>query len=131
MELSISNHLTVSELKEQFAFYFPFLKLEFFMYPHETFARSGFEEKADDGLLLSELAQELKQGKFWFEGFTTVAEFEQRLQEEHNLPVQVFRRSRDLWLETCQTDNLTLKQQNAMGEASTRRQSFNLHTLFL
>lgn len=60
-----------------------------------------------------------------------VAAFEQRLQEEHGLSVQVFRKSGEFWLETIQTDNLSLERQNEMGKAAGASLRFNIHALFL
>jgi hypothetical protein len=61
----------------------------------------------------------------------TVAYFEQFFQNELGMPVQVFRKAGDTWLETIQTDHLTLLKQNAMGFESARRIRFNAFTLFL
>jgi hypothetical protein len=43
---------------------------------------------------------------------------ESRFLEDFNLYIQVFRRSGKNWLETKQTDQLTLSEQNRMGRAS-------------
>ena len=61
----------------------------------------------------------------------TVAAFEQKMQNEYGLPVQVFRKSGDVWLETVQTDHFSLAKQNEMGEETAKKQRFNINTLFL
>jgi hypothetical protein len=60
----------------------------------------------------------------------TVAEVEKRFQNKYGLPVQIFRRADDVWVETVQTDNLTLLKQNSMGTLAPKM-NFNIHTLFL
>ncbi|HSB94027.1 MAG TPA: hypothetical protein VLC28_12970, partial [Flavitalea sp.] len=49
----------------------------------------------------------------------TVAELEGLFTDKFNLPVQVFRRSGNIWLETTMTDGWTLKQQNEHGKEIT------------
>ena len=131
MELKLYAHTTVREVKKQFSNYFPYLKLDFFMEGHKKGEGSGLKQKVHDGLHLLEVTGILKEGTYSFEPSATVAALEQSLQNEYGLPVQVFRRSGDLWIETVQTDNISLEQQNAMGAESVSTTRFNIHTLFL
>jgi hypothetical protein len=56
---------------------------------------------------------------------------EKEFQSKHGLTVQVLRKSEVVWLETRQTDNLTLDQQNAIGAEASRPIRVNRYTLFL
>lgn len=131
MQLSLQKQTKVKEIKKKFSGFFPFLKLEFFRQEHSKQQSSFMEEKISDNALLASVTPRFNEGVFSFEPSTTVAEFEQQLQEQHGLPVQVFRKSGNIWLETIQTDNLKLQEQNAMGEESSRTLRFNINTLFL
>jgi hypothetical protein len=131
MQLSISKKTTVKEVKDQFSALFPFLKLVFFQYKHAEGAPSVPAHKLPRNSILSEQLPTINEGLFHFSPSVSVGEFEQRLQQEHGLPVQVFRRSGNIWLETIQTDHLSLDQQNAKGKAASQPAKFNLNTLFL
>ena len=131
MKLSISKKTTVKEVKDQFSALFPFLKLVFFQYNHAEGERSIPAHQLPENSVLADYLPTLKEGSFHFSPSDSVGEFEQRLQQEHGLPVQVFRKSGNVWLETVQTDNLSLDQQNGKGKAASQPAKFNLHTLFL
>src|SRR5690606_8331305 len=104
-----------------------------FKYAHQRGQGSPLKDKVKGSERLIDVTGVLKEGKFSLDPSFTVAAFEEKMQQDHGLPVQVFRKSGDLWLETVQTDGLTLEAQNQMGEASTSdtRIRFNSFTLFL
>ncbi|MGZ5285624.1 MAG: hypothetical protein ACXWB9_00500 [Flavisolibacter sp.] len=133
MKLHLSANMKVKALKQQFSNQFPFLKIELFRYPHSKGQGSGFEQKVRDRLILCEVTGALKEGEVSVEPSMTVAEFEQMMQNRYGLPVQVFRKSGDLWLETIQTDSLTLEKQNHLAKESSMagKFHFNANTLFL
>lgn len=131
MKLSISKKITVKEVKDQFSALFPYLRLALFQHKHSKGERSVPAHQLSDSTILSEPLPSLKEGSFHFSATTSVGEFEQRLQQEHGIPVQVFRRSGKVWLETIQTDHLTLHQQNEKGKEGSQPVPFNRHTLFL
>lgn len=130
MELQLYINTPIKEVKRRFSKYFPYLKIEFFTTRHSPLEGSDIREKVHEKLYLSEVTGVLKEGIFTFLPTDTVENFEQRLQNEHGLPVQVFRKYEKRWLITTETDKLSLEKQNAMGAASMRAE-FNLHTLFL
>ncbi len=133
MKLQLSAGKKVKSLKQQFSNFFPFLKIEVFHHPHEKGQGSGVEQKAREKLLLCEVTGALVEGVVMIDPLMTVADFEQMMQKKHGLPVQVFRKSGDLWIETMQTDNMSLKAQNGLGAESVQgnKYHFNANTLFL
>ncbi|MBB1284031.1 hypothetical protein HRH25_06570 [Flavisolibacter sp. BT320] len=131
MQLSISKKTTVKEVKDQFSTLFPFLKLAFFLQKHDEGEHSDPALQLSDNAILSGQLQTLTEGDFHFSPELSVGAFEQRLQQEHGLPVQVFRRSGKVWLETVQTDHLSLTQQNEKGKEASLPVRFNRYTLFL
>ena len=131
MELRLFRKTTIGEVKREFAKNFRYLKLEFFAHPHKSFRGSPMQQRLNDSLTLAEIKTVRREGALSFQPSMTVTDFESLLQKEFGLPVQVFRKSGDLWLETIQTDNLPLEKQNKMGEAASKPMHINLATLFL
>ena len=131
MDLRLFAHTAVKDVKKQFNTSLPFLKIEFFRFGHNKNEGSGSEQVVHDKTLLSDITGVIKEGVFSIDPTMTVAEFEQKMQNEYGLPVQVFRRSGELWLETVQTDKLSLGQQNEMGADAVKKIRFNINTLFL
>lgn len=131
MELTFTSESKIKDVKKQFSKFFPFLKLEFYPNCHQKEESSLLQKTFSDSICLSEIHPTIKDSVFAFTSTTTVEEFEQRLQSEYNLPVQVFRKAGSLWLETVQTDNLSLGKQNTIGAESSSPLRFNIHTLFL
>lgn len=133
MELHITSRLRVKDLQSQFATLFPFLKIELYPHPHQKGEGSGRQAPVHDKLFLREVTGKVVDGPFIFEPELPVATFEGALQNWFGLPVQVFRKSGELWLETVQTDQMSLKAQNELGRESTAptKTRFNVNTLFL
>ena len=119
MELKFTISTTVKQVKEQFTRSFPFLKLEFFMRHREE--NTEREERLNDELYLWEVTGVLKEGVYYLNPSVSVDEFEQDLQFKYGLPVQVYRRTGDVWIETVQADDLSLEKHNSIGEAATNR----------
>jgi len=119
MHLHIAPNRLISEVQKDFNNMFPFLKIEFFN--NKSLSRSEFSakqiipptRKVGDGQLA------LKEGEIVIEEEMKVNELENKLKDQFNLAVQVFRKSGNLWLETTMTDNWTLLQQNNHGREIT------------
>jgi hypothetical protein len=129
MELHICKKTGLREVKKQFSTYFPFLRLEFYVYRHHT-EETALNKKIYIGLYLDRTSAFFKEGFICFSPSTSIAEFEQKFQIELGLAAKVFRRSADSWIDTTQTAHLTLGRQNNMG-ASVFMPKINFHTLFL
>jgi hypothetical protein len=129
MELHVCKTTSLREVKRQFSTYFPFLKLEFFVYRHHT-EETALHKKIYTGLYIDNTSEFFKEGSICFSFSTSIAEFEQKFQIELGLAAKVFRKSADTWIDTTQTAHLTLGRQNNMG-ASLFMPKINLHTLFL
>ncbi|HEY6956411.1 MAG TPA: hypothetical protein VI385_14275 [Flavisolibacter sp.] len=129
MELRVFQNTTIDEVKERFSHYFPFLKLEFFIYHHHT-EDSPQKKEIYKGNYLEETSEFFKEGTIYFSPGTTIAELEQEFQIELGLAARIYRRSIDTWHDTSQTAHLSLAKQNSMGGGMVRAK-FNMHTLFL
>lgn len=131
MELRIHSDSTVGDLKSQFSALFPNLKLSVFKKTHRRLQPSPIAQLVTANTLLRKHAPKMRTGNFKFSPTTSVADFEQGLQREFDLSVQVFRRSGSSWIETIQTDNRSLQEQNEMSTGGYKRLPFNEYTLFL
>jgi hypothetical protein len=131
MKFQIFRTTTIKDLKQQFADNFPYLKIEFFWKEHEKGKGSFMEDCIPEDYLLTNVNPDLAAVAFFFQPDFTVAHFEQSVQNELGLPVQVFRKSGNIWLETINTDHLSLQKQNMMGQASVKAERINIYSLFL
>lgn len=119
MEIVLTYQETVKDIKKQFNCVFPYLKLEFFCEPHVTGQGSPFSKMVPPSTLLGEISGILREGEISIRPDQPVKEVEQTFQRRFGLPVQVFRRQKDVWLETTSTDYLTLEEQNEMGRRAS------------
>lgn len=119
MEIVLTYQETVKDIKKQFSCVFPYLKLEFFCEPHVAGQGSPFVKMVPPSTLLGEICGILREGEITIKPEQTVKEVEQTFQNRFGLPVQVFRRQKEVWLETTSTDYLTLAEQNEMGHRAS------------
>ena len=131
MKLRISGETTLREINKDFQKNFPFLKLEFYKIKHKVGESSHFEKKIPAHNSLYEINSEFQTSEIDIQPFDTVETFENKFQNKLGLPIQVSRKTENLWVETAQTDHLTLERQNSMGEASSRPHTENIYSLLL
>ena len=131
LQLHFQGNMTIGQVKERFSSWFPYLKIEFFSQNHENGESLLLQQPIKDTAYLWEISTYLDDGHFSFSPMQTVGSFEQCLQIHFGLPVQVYRKTRNFWIETSQTDNLSLQQQNDIAAATCRPVVFNSYTLML
>ncbi len=120
MKIELKPDSSIQEIKTVFHSFFPYLKLEFFRESHRVSAASGKASMYDNSTLLSEMSEKIGSGSIEFTAATTVGSFEQLMDVQFGLHVQVFRKSGNVYLETSSTDSWSLGQQNAEGLASSK-----------
>ncbi|MCB0692400.1 MAG: hypothetical protein KDC16_12200, partial [Saprospiraceae bacterium] len=74
-----------------------------------------------ENTLLSVVNPDLIDGTLKLNSELTVSDFEQMMEKDFGLHVQVFRRSNQLWLQTSATDDWTLEVQNTKGLHSIQK----------
>ena len=116
-QLIIDSKQTINSAQKQFNDVFSFLKIEFFKEPHIAGKGTAKNKMIVSNVPLSQIQNKKKQGKVTFDNTTTVGQFEKNFEETFGLYVQVFRKSGKIWLETSETDNWTLFQQNEEGKS--------------
>lgn len=131
MKLSMKPQTVIRDLNKAFAKEFPFLKLQFYKSPDPRPGLSYREQRAADSLRLAEVCASFKEGVIDIDPFLTVAQLEEVFQSAFGLTVQVLRKAGEVWLETRQTNMLSLDYQNSIGAEAARPIRINRYTLFL
>ncbi len=111
----INNQKTIHDLQEEFHRQFPGLKIEFYAEGHRIHEGSTAAQTIDATQYLGAIRTPDTEGNIELQPEWSVAAFESLLRDRFGLHVQVFRKSRNLWLQTSSTDDWTLEKQNAKG----------------
>ncbi|ANH80834.1 hypothetical protein A8C56_07430 [Niabella ginsenosidivorans] len=119
MEINFGGQSSVKDVQEIFHGQYPYLKLELYRYPHSRGMASAIGGKIDASVLLKALSPLKGLVSFNTDPSQTVAGFEAEFFRKTGIGAQVVRRSGKLWLQTTDTDDLTLQQQNETGREST------------
>ena len=116
MKITLTNNTTLGDIKRQFSAYFPFLKLEFYQVLLK--GNTGPETVAflSDDTNLAELGINAGYSQFIFHSSTSIAFFKKGLQSCYNLPVQVFRKAGEGWLQYTQSNDSSLKEENTKAK---------------
>jgi hypothetical protein len=117
--MRISKSITVQELRNQFSDKFPSLKIELYSNSHNENSGSNIKNEILHDTLIGQIVPDLNDGEFLYDGEMSVNEFENGLKEQFGLNVQVFRKSKGIWLQTTSTDQWSLNVQNGKGFRST------------
>ena len=118
--MKIEKNYTLRQIKELFHHHFPGLKIEFYKNSHGDHQGSPKQAQYSDDLLLSDILPDFEKAEIFMDNQLTVFEFEKQIEDQLGIPVQVFRKSRELWLQTISTDDWTLETQNRKGMHSIR-----------
>lgn len=117
MEINLRNESHIADVKDAFHKKFPFLKLEFFYPLADERKRYHASNMITEGhTKLGEIAGMNKPGYVRIHEYRTVADVEHCFGECFGLCVQIFRKSGSSWLETNNTDERTLAEQNLLGK---------------
>jgi hypothetical protein len=115
MEITINGEKKLHEIQEQFSAVFPYLKIEFYKEPHLKGEASSKRYILNPTLKIRDVQAVQYNGVLHVEGDMKVSELENTFSSAFGLPVQVFRKSYEVWLQTLTTDDWTLDKQNRKG----------------
>lgn len=121
MKLHINKSTTIAEMQTGFLKLFPFLKIEFFTRPREANGSLWSKYMVFNHAKTMDEVGQLKADENTIEisPTMTVNDFEQNLQNEFGLSVQVFRKSMGTWIATTESDSWTFAKQNEKGEEAS------------
>ncbi|HKH61698.1 MAG TPA: hypothetical protein VKA49_12745 [Flavitalea sp.] len=129
MKLELSPDTTVKKINIEFQKQFPFLKIQVVQHQHKQGESSLLDTAIVNHTALKQIP-DYRPGTINFAPSDSVGEVEQRFWKSCRLAVQIFRKSGTVWLETAQTDNLSLEKQNAMGDDRMQELRYNSFSLF-
>lgn len=115
----IDKSKSIIDIQKDFQSVYPGLKIEFYKTKHDAKEGSGKESLLDPFTPLSSANNGLRSNEIDIDGDKKVIDLEQEFEEKFGLHVQIFRRSKDLWLQTTVTDEWSLEVQNRKGVHST------------
>jgi hypothetical protein len=115
MKLAVNEGMYIRDIQKEFNETYPFLKIELFKHKHGTGELSPKKERLDPYTIIPLLNGYAKKWSLDISKHITVSEFEKEFWEKTGVAIQVFRKSRNLWIETSLTDNWTLEKQNELA----------------
>ena len=111
MDIIISDHKTLADIKNEFNALFPHLKLEFYEKKHS--GGHGSEERYlyDSRLKIGVVKKKAHSGHLKISGAMKTSALEQSFEDLYGLYAQLFRLSGHIWLQSTSTDNWSLNEQ--------------------
>ncbi len=119
MELIIESSMSLRDIRGVFNTTYPYLKLEFFDFKAGSevkFSRENIVTKLN--ITLSQLGNDQAQSFIRVNRSNKTGDLEKIFREKFGVHVQVFRKTGAAWIETTQTDDWTLDEQNKAGMES-------------
>ena len=123
MKLQVSRSKTIKELQVEFATCFPNLKIEFFASTHKPEQGSFGKLQFPRTMKLGELSPMLNEGEIAVSPGMRTGHLEQVLHAEFGLNAQVFRNMNGTWIQSTNSDDLSLLEQNEIAQASIPKKS--------
>lgn len=116
--MKIFDHQKIDEIQDKFNECFPYLKLEFYSRPHDWYERSGSEHLIAPGTYIEEIRKTHESGILSIKSWDKTGHVEQEFKRMFGLHVQIFRLNKDKWIQTIDSDELTLKEQSDLAKSS-------------
>lgn len=115
MRLSIAHNIIIDDLQKTFQENFPHLSIRFVKTQLAGTSSASIKKLCNTSSPLGKEIMLKKEGEINISNDTTVDELIHEFREDYGIPVQLFRKSGNLWIEITLTSNYTLLQQNIMG----------------
>lgn len=115
MELSIKRSETIRDIQHRFNNLFPYLRIDFFRFPHIDKKLSPKSEKLEKYTQVDQIVKWADDKVVELNDQMTISQFEATM-AKIGMFVQVSRQSGRLWIETSYTDDWTLGRQNEEGK---------------
>ena len=114
--MKINTKSAITDFQTKFNAKFPGLRISFYDQAHATKEGSASTSQyATDVFLKDIMKNKLDEISFTLDPEQAVGEFEQMMERDFGLHIQVFRRSNALWLQTSKSDDWSLEKQNLKG----------------
>ena len=113
--MKISDSQTIKDIQKEFTSHFPGLKIEFYERSHGSYKASPKSALIPNEVIIGNIRSIHNEGDIELLPELTVNQVESQMKKIYGLNVQVFRKSKDLWLQTSTTDDWSLEKQNNKG----------------
>jgi len=111
----ISKTRTIAAIQEEFNGKFPHLKIEFYKHKHGVGEGSEAADQIDTSKSISDISSIDSDAEISIHGNLKTASLEQEFETQFGIHVQVFRKAGKIWLQTTNTDEWTLAEQEEKG----------------
>lgn len=118
MHIEINDRITLREIQQTFADFYPYLQLNFYRKPHKAYDASDEKDLVNAGSTVGELKKTHVSGFIEIVPLQTVAEVEKEFLDRFGLSVQVLRKEKEKWVQTTGLDDFTLKEVNELSRTS-------------
>lgn len=125
MLLKIHDHERIEEIQDRFNECFPYLKIEFYTQPHKWHEASGQEYLIPPGTYIEDVRRSHESGIFSIKSWDKTGYVEQEFKRLFGLNVQIFRLHKDKWIQTSDSDELTLKEQSDLAKSSLGSRNYS------
>jgi hypothetical protein len=115
MELFLSGKKTIQQINREFKKIFPYLRLEFSKYVQKPGLSSPCLEHFEKDTKLEQMKDNFTPASIFLDRFVTVAQLENRFQQEFGLSAQVFMKKNGGWVDAFYMDSYTLEDLNQMA----------------
>lgn len=110
MILRIDDHRSIEDLQDKFEQCFPGLRIEFYDQSHDWLEPTSSKHLIPAERLIGEIRKIHNSGTLEIKSWFQTGKVEQDFKELYGLNVQIFRSKNTKWVQTTQSDNLTLAQ---------------------
>lgn len=120
MLLKIYDHERIDEVQDKFNECFPYLKIEFYSRPHRWHEASPEGELIPSGTYIEDIRKTHESGVISIKSWDKTGFVEQEFRRLFGLHVQIFRLHKGKWMQTTDSDELTLKELSDLAQQSER-----------
>jgi hypothetical protein len=121
MLLKVRDTVRILDLKDKFNECFPYLKIEFYNRPHKWKEGTDSIYQYNENELIGNIRKKHDATILEIKSWHRTGDVEQAFKDQLDLNVQVFRLYRDQWIQSRDSDSLTLQAQSEMAAASIEK----------
>ncbi len=119
MKLTFNAKTPIKDIQREFSAAYPYLKIEFYLKPHEKTELSRGQERISPQTILGEIGDFVSALSIDMSEERPVADMEAEFFAKTGVAVQVSRLMGNTWIETSISDDKTLGWQNGRGRIAS------------
>jgi len=125
MHIEINDNTKFKEIQEVFSDFYPYLLIEFYTKKHGKYESSMDIDLVLPDISVGDVKKTHVSAVLEILPSNKVADVEKEFQQRFGLSAQVFWKNKDVWQETTDMDDFTLKELNEMARNSSDEQILN------